>query len=160
MSLTIRRVRPGEAKLVHGYIRGLSEYEGSSSELTATPELVDLALFSPAPRVFAEIAEWEGVPVGMALWFYNFSTVRGTHGLYLEDLFVEEAYRSKGIGRALLAHLAKRCLDEGLTRFDWSVMATNATAIGFYQSVGATVKDNTRSCRIEGAALEALAASA
>ena len=103
MTLIIRPAEPRDATLIFAFIRELAEYERLAHEVDATQDDVAKALFGENPRAFAEIAEWEGEPAGFALWFYNFSTFRGRHGLYLEDLFVRPAFRSKGVGKALLA---------------------------------------------------------
>ena len=114
MSLAIRRARPDEAGLVLSLVRELAEYEKLLHEVEATEADIDAALFGSHPRLFCEIAEWEGEPVGFAVWFINFSTFSGRSGIYLEDLFVRPAQRGKGIGKALLAHLARQCVDEWL----------------------------------------------
>ena len=155
--LVIRPARPGEAGLVLGFIRALAEYEKLTHELVAGEAELDLALFGPAPRVFCEIAEWQGEPAGFALWFYTFSTFRGRHGLYLEDLYVAPEQRGHGIGKALLVHLARRCVSEGLGRFEWSVLDWNAPSIAFYEAQGAQRVDGWLRCRVDGAALEKLA---
>ena len=98
--------------------------------------------------------------VGFALWFYTFSTFRGRHGIYLEDLFVRPEARRAGAGRALLRHLARRCVDEGLGRFEWSVLDWNEPAIAFYHAQGARLLVDWTMCRVDGAALEALAGGA
>ncbi len=117
------------------------------------------ALFGESPRAFCDIAEWEGQPAGIALWFYNFSTFRGRHGLFLEDLFVRPAWRGRGIATALMQHLAKHCLDEGLGRFEWSVLDWNEPAIKFYRSIGAVPLDDWTIQRVSGDALRKLATS-
>jgi GNAT superfamily N-acetyltransferase len=160
MSLTIRKAVPADSALVFDLIRELADYERLAHEVDATEEQVAAALFGPEPRVYAEIAEWEGEPAGIALWFYNFSTFRGRHGIYLEDLFVRPAYRSKGIGRALLRHLARRCRDEGLARLEWWVLDWNEPALRFYRSIGAVPMDEWTVQRVTGEALAALAGEA
>jgi GNAT superfamily N-acetyltransferase len=160
MSLTIRRAVAGEAGLVLGFIRELAEYERLTHEVDATPHAIDEALFGESPRVFCDIAEWEGEPVGFALWFYNFSTFRGCHGIYLEDLFVRDAMRGRGIGKALLSRLARRCLDEGLTRLEWWVLDWNEPSIAFYRSIGAQAMDEWTVQRVTGDALVQLAENA
>ncbi len=155
--LVIRPARPGEAGLVLGFIRALAVYERLEHEVEADEAAIDAALFGAEPRVFCEIAEWNCEPAGFALWFYTFSTFRGRHGLYLEDLFVDPARRGHGIGKALLVHLARRCVAEGLARFEWSVLDWNAPSIAFYEAQGARRVDGWLRCRVDGAALVALA---
>jgi GNAT superfamily N-acetyltransferase len=157
MSLSIRPARPGEAALVLGFVRELAEYEKLSHECLTTEAMIDAALFSENPGVFCDIAEWEGTPVGNAIWFLNFSTFSGRPGIYLEDLFVRPAFRGRGIGKGLMVHLAKRCVAEGWTRFEWSVLNWNAPSIAFYRSLGAVLKDEWTVCRVSGDALAALA---
>jgi GNAT superfamily N-acetyltransferase len=141
LSLIIRPAVPGDAALVFSLVRELAEYERLLHEVEATEELISQALFSDAPRIFADIAEWEGVSAGLALWFYNFSTFKGRHGIYLEDLFVRPGMRGHGIGKALLRGLARRCAAEGLARLEWSVLDWNEPSVGFYRSLGAVAKD-------------------
>ena len=157
MSLTIRRARPGEAGLVLSLVRDLAEYEKLTHEVEATEAMIDAALFGPNPRVFCDIAEWDGEPVGNALWFLNFSSFSGRSGIYLEDLFVRPALRGRGIGKALMVHLARRCVAQGWARFEWSVLDWNAPSIAFYRSIGAQLKDEWTICRVSGAALAKLA---
>ena len=157
MTVTIRPARPGEAGLVVGFIAALAEYEELSHEMEATEAQVDAALFSDAPKAFCDIAEIDEKPVGFALWFYNFSTFVGRHGIYLEDLFVIPDARGSGAGKALLSGLARRCVDEGLGRLEWSVLDWNAPAIGFYDSLGADSMDGWTTRRLHGEALSRLA---
>jgi GNAT superfamily N-acetyltransferase len=116
------------------------------------------ALFCEQPRVFADIAEWKSEPAGLALWFYNFSTFRGLHGIYLEDLFVRPHLRGHGIGKALLQSLARRCAAEGLARLEWSVLDWNEPSISFYRSLGAIAKDEWTVYRLSGESLARLGA--
>src|SRR4051812_596927 len=125
MSLTIRRARPGEAALVLSFVRELAEYEKLLHELDATETDIEKALFDDNPRLFCEIAEWDGEPAGFAVWFINFSTFSGRHGIYLEDLFVRPAQRGKGIGKALVVHLARECVVNGWSRLQWAVLDWN-----------------------------------
>lgn len=157
MTLTIRSARPGEAGLVLAFIRELAAFERLAHEVEASQADIAAALFGERPRVFAEIAEWSGEPAGFALWFYNFSTFRGRHGIYLEDLFVRPAYRGHGIGRALLQRLAQRCVAEGLGRLEWWVLDWNEPALRFYRSLGAVPMDEWTVQRVAGEALERLA---
>jgi len=160
MSLTIRRARPGEAGLVLSFVRELAEYEKLLHEVEATEAMIEAALFGSNPRLFCEIAEWKGEPAAFAVWFINFSTFSGRSGIYLEDLFVRPAQRGKGIGKALLAHLAKVCVANGWSRLQWSVLDWNTPSIEFYKSLGAVLMDEWTVCRIGGPALTALAQGA
>jgi diamine N-acetyltransferase len=160
VSLVIRAAVPGDSALIFALVRELADYEKLAAEVDATPEAIAAALFARAPRIFCDIAEWNGEPAGFAVWFLNFSTFRGRHGIYLEDLFVRPAFRGKGIGKALLARLAKRCVDDGLARFEWAVLDWNKPAIAFYRSMGAQVMDDWRICRLSGQALQDFALQA
>ncbi|QUD86166.1 GNAT family N-acetyltransferase [Phenylobacterium montanum] len=160
MSLTIRPARREDAALILGFIRDLADYEKLLHEAKATQADVEAILFSANPRAFCDIAELDGAPVGFALWFYNVSTFTGRHGIYLEDLFVRPQARGAGAGKALLAGLARRCRDEGLTRLDWAVLNWNAPSIAFYDSLGAGRQDEWTVRRLEGEALERLAGAA
>ena len=157
MSLSIRAARPGEAGLILDFVRELADYEHLLHEVAASVEDIDAALFGANPRAFCDIAEWKGQPAGIALWFYNFSTFRGRHGLYLEDLFVRPEFRGKGIATSLMRNLAKRCVDEDLGRFEWWVLNWNEPAIKFYRSIGALPMNEWTVQRVTGDALRALA---
>ena len=135
----------------------MAEYERLTHEVVATHDDLAQALFGAAPRVFSDIARWDGAPAGFALWFYNFSTFRGRHGLYLEDLYVRPDQRGRGIGKALLAHLAARCEGEGLARLDWAVLDWNAPSIAFYEGLGALPQGDWTGYRLSGKALADLA---
>src|ERR1700686_3094523 len=160
MSLTIRRARPEEAGLVLSLVRELAEYEKLLHEVEATEADIGAALFGSHPRLFCEIAEWQGEPAGFAVWFINFSTFSGRSGIYLEDLFVRPAQRGNGIGKALLAHLAKQCVANGWARLQWSVLDWNTPSIEFYKSLGAELMKEWTVCRVTGLALTALAQGA
>ncbi|MBI4365307.1 MAG: GNAT family N-acetyltransferase [Deltaproteobacteria bacterium] len=153
MSLVIRPAAPADATLIFALVCELADYERLQSEVDATPEAIAAALFTAPPRLFCELAEWDGESAGFAVWFLNFSTFRGRHGLYLEDLFVRPEFRGRGIGKALMTRLARRCVDDGLARFEWAVLDWNATSIAFYQSIGAQAMDEWRICRLSGKAL-------
>lgn len=159
--LNIRPAVPGDGATIHALVGALAEYERLEREVEARPEDFETALFAPQPRVFCDLAEWtlasgERRVVGFALWFYSFSTFRGRHGIYLEDLFVQPDYRGRGIGRALLARLARRCAAERLGRLEWSVLDWNRSAIGFYRALGARAMDEWTVYRLTGEALQAL----
>jgi len=160
MALTIRRARPDEAGLVLSLVRELAEYEKLLHEFEATEVMIGAALFGEDPRLFCEVAEWNGEPAGFAVWFINFSTFSGRSGIYLEDLFVRPAQRGKGIGKAMLAHLARECVANGWSRLQWSVLDWNTPSIEFYKSLGADLMEEWTICRIGGPALAALAKGA
>ena len=160
MSLSIRRAHPGEAGLVLDFVRELAEYEKLSHEVEATEADIADALFGNDPRLFCAIAQWNGEPVGFAVWFLNFSTFSGRHGIYLEDLYVRPSHRGRGLGKALLVYLAKECVDNGWSRLQWAVLDWNAPSIAFYKSLGAAMLDDWTLCRVSGPALMRLAGSA
>ena len=157
MSLLIRRARPGEAGLVLSLVRELAGYEKLLHEVAATEADIDAALFGANPRLFCDIAEWNGEVAGFAVWFINFSTFSGRSGIFLEDLFVHPVQRGKGIGKALLSHLAKECVANGWSRLQWAVLDWNTPSIEFYKSLGAEMMDGWTVCRVGGPALTALA---
>jgi GNAT superfamily N-acetyltransferase len=157
MSVSVRAATPADASLIHQFIRDLAEYEKLLDAVEATEADTASALFGDNPRAFADIAEIDGQPVGFALWFYNYSTFVGRHGIYLEDLFVRPSARGSGAGKALLANLAKRCVDEGLGRLEWSVLDWNAPSIAFYDSLGAAAMEEWIVRRLTGEALRKLA---
>lgn len=159
MASNIRRARPDEAGLVLSFIRELADYEKLSHEVEATEAMIAEALFGSNPRLYCAIAEWDGEAVGFAVWFANFSTFSGRYGIYLEDLFVRPSHRGKGLGKALLAYLAKECVDNGWSRLQWAVLDWNAPSIAFYKSLGAVMMDDWTICRVSGPALTRLAGS-
>jgi GNAT superfamily N-acetyltransferase len=159
MSLVIRRADSKDAGIVLDLIRGLATFEHLLDEVTGTEADLTATLFSSEPRAFCEIAEWNGDIAGFALWFYNYSTFLCRPGIYLEDLYVHPQYRSHGIGKAMLAFLARRCLNEKLGRLEWAVLDWNVPAIAFYRKQGATLRKEWIGCRLTGSELEALAAS-
>ncbi|HEY1708855.1 MAG TPA: GNAT family N-acetyltransferase [Rhizomicrobium sp.] len=158
--LSIRPAVAKDATLVFAFITALAEYEKMANDVAAGEADIATALFAEHPRVFCDIAEWGGEPAGFALWFYNFSTFRGRHGIYLEDLFVKPAFRGKGIGKVLLANLAKRALAQNCARVEWSVLDWNAPSIDFYKSLGAKPMDEWTIFRLTDDALGALAKQA
>jgi GNAT superfamily N-acetyltransferase len=159
MTVTVRPARRRDVPAVYRFIRDLAEYEKLLHAVRATERDIAELLFGAAPHASCEIAEVDGEPVGFALWFYSYSTFQGRFGLYLEDLYVRPQARGRGAGKALLAHLARVCVAQGLGRFDWSVLKWNAPSIGFYESLGARLIDEWSGCRLDGAALTALAQS-
>lgn len=140
MSAAVRRVRKEDVPAVLSLVEGLAEYERLDGGSMTAAQLRD-ALFGAAPALFAHVAEVDGEVVGCALWFKNFSTLRGTHGVYLEDLFVRPERRGLGLGKALLAALARECVERGYARLEWSVLNWNEPAIGFYRALGAAPMD-------------------
>jgi diamine N-acetyltransferase len=153
VSIAIRPARPSDSPLIFALVRELADYEKLTHEVDATEETIGAALFTPEPRLYCDIAEWNGEPAGLAVWFLNYSTFRGRHGLYLEDLFVRPALRGRGIGKALMRRLAQHCIERGLARFDWAVLDWNAPSIAFYESIGAKVLGEWKLCRLSGGAL-------
>ena len=156
MAITIRDAVRADAAQIVQFIADLAEYEKLSHEAEATVADIERELFGPSPKVFCEIAEWQGEPAGFALWFYTFSTFLGRHGIWLEDLFVHPDMRGHGLGKALLVDLAQRCRRETHGRLEWAVLDWNQPSIDFYQSQGAVFMDDWRRCRVSGEALEAL----
>jgi GNAT superfamily N-acetyltransferase len=161
MTATIRAVEEHDVDAVVGLVHELAAYERAAEHCLLRADQLRAALFGPAPALFAhvaEVAEGEGhrAVVGCALWFLNFSTWRGVHGLYLEDLYVQPAHRGGGIGRALLARLAAVCVERGLARLEWAVLDWNTPSIGFYRTLGAVPMDEWTVFRLDGAALEKL----
>jgi GNAT superfamily N-acetyltransferase len=158
MNTTIRSAAPADAALIVRFIAALAEYEQLSHEAKATEADISRDLFGLEPKVFCEIAEHEGEPVGFALWFYTYSTFQGRHGIWLEDLFVDPGARGLGIGKALLVNLAQRCVREGLGRFEWWVLDWNTPSIDFYKSQGGVMQDEWTKVRVDGEALLRLGA--
>ena len=156
-ALTIRPAIADDAGIIAQFIRDLAEYEKLAHEAKASAANIARDLFGPNPKVFCEIAEWDGKPVGFALWFYTYSTFQGQHGIWLEDLYVDPNLRGKGIGKALLIYLAQRCVREGLGRFEWWVLDWNEPSIEFYKSQGGIMQDEWTKVRVDGEALAALA---
>lgn len=139
-------------------VQELAAYEKLSHAAVAGVGDFERALFGPNPRAFCELAERNGEPGGIAVWFYNFSTFRGRHGIYLEDLYVRSSMRSHGLGKALLIQLAKRCVAEDLPRIEWAVLDWNTPAIDFYRAQGAVLLDDWTTCRLSGEGLARLGA--
>jgi GNAT superfamily N-acetyltransferase len=155
--LSLRAAVPDDTPLILDYIRELAEFEREPEAAVATEADIHRYAFSDHPLVWVTMAEWDGRPAGFALWFLNFSTWQGKPGIYLEDLYVRPPFRGRGIGKALLKHLAAIAAGEGWTRFVWQVLDWNTPAIEFYQALGAKVMRSWLTCRVEGEAIERLA---
>ncbi len=158
MSLRLRDAGRQDLHLVLRFIRALAEYERLSHEVRADEATLARFLFEEPRRAEALIAEWDGEPVGFAVWYYSFSTFLGRPSLYIEDVFVDPAMRGRGIGKAVFAHLAARALAQGCGRMEWSVLDWNAPSIAFYRSLGAKPREGWTLQQLTGDALAALAA--
>jgi GNAT superfamily N-acetyltransferase len=155
--VALRPAERGDVPLLLALVRELAAYEREPDAVLATEAMLDDALFGARPAAEAVVAEADGAAVGFALFFHNFSTWTGRRGLYLEDLYVRPAARGRGVGRALLAHLAGLAVARGCGRFEWSVLDWNAPAVGFYRALGARAMDGWTTMRLDGAALARLA---
>jgi len=157
VTVAIRPATPGDVATVLRFVRELAAFEREPDAVVATEPMLAEALFGACPPAEAVIAERDGVAVGFALFFHNFSTWTGRRGLYLEDLYVTPEARARGVGAALLRHLAALALDRGCARFEWSVLDWNADAIAFYRKLGAVGQDGWTVQRVDGDALVRLA---
>ena len=157
MNAAIRPARPDDAATIASLIRELAAYEKLEDHARATAEDLGRHLFGERPAAEVILAEVEGEPVGFALFFPTFSTFRGQPGLYLEDLFVRPEHRGRGIGKALLARVARIAVDRGCGRLEWSVLDWNAPSIAFYRAQGAVPMDEWTVYRVADEALMALA---
>ena len=156
-TIVVRPARPSDLSLILSFIRGLAEYERLLDECVATEDLLREHLFGARPYCEVVIAEDAEGPAGFALFFHNYSTFLAKPGIYLEDLFVLPERRGRGLGKALLAHLAKLAVERGCGRLEWSVLDWNEPSIGFYRSLGARLMDEWTICRVSGDALATLA---
>jgi GNAT superfamily N-acetyltransferase len=156
-SFTLRPARPGDESHIARLVLALATFENLAHEAVATPQDFHTNLFGPTPRCEAMMAEIDAAPVGFALWFYNFSTFAGKPGLYVEDVFVAPEHRGLGVGRALFRAMARRALEIGCARMEWSVLDWNEKAITFYRGMGAHPMDEWTVQRLSGATLTALA---
>ncbi|MBX7184501.1 MAG: GNAT family N-acetyltransferase [Vicinamibacteria bacterium] len=155
--LTITIATEGDVAQILTFIKALAEYERLADSVVATEEGLRATLFGPRPYAECVIARWNGEPAGFALFFHNYSTFLGRPGLYLEDLFVKPELRGKGVGRSLLSYLANIALERNCGRLEWSVLDWNASAIGFYRSLGAEPLEEWTIFRLKGEALSRLA---
>ena len=156
----LRPAEPRDVPAIVGLITELAEFEQLAHLLRLTPDSLAPHLFGERPVVESVVAESAGVVVGFALFFTNFSTFLARPGLYLEDLYVQPAFRGAGIGKALLSHLGALAVERNYGRFEWSVLDWNENAIRFYEKMGATVMPEWRICRVAGSTLQGFAARA
>ena len=157
MTVEIRRARPGDEAELVAMMRELADFEHALDQCTVTEAQLQDALFGDRATVYAHVTEVDGAPAAMALWFCNFSTWDGVAGIYLEDLFVKPAFRRHGLARALLATLARECVDNGYTRLSWAVLDWNSHAIALYDAVGGRPQNEWITYRVSGAELTTLA---
>jgi GNAT superfamily N-acetyltransferase len=156
--VTVRPIRPDDVPAVVGLVRELADYERALSEVHLTEDQLRTSLFGDSPALFGHVAQDDdGTVVGVALWFLNFSTWRGTHGIYLEDLYVQPAHRGRGLGRELLRTLAAVCVERGYSRLEWSVLDWNTPSIDFYRAAGAVPMDEWTVFRLTDEALTGFA---
>ena len=154
--MKIRPARKEEVGIVLQLIHDLAHYEKAPDEVEATEKDLLATIFADKPRVFCDFVEVEGEIAGMAIWFLNYSTWQGKHGIYLEDLFIKPEFRGRGYGKALLQHLARVCEEQGYGRFQWWVLDWNSPAIEFYRSLGTVAMDEWTVYRVSGNALKEL----
>jgi GNAT superfamily N-acetyltransferase len=158
--MKIRRAEPRDTPVIEQLIRELAAYERAEDEVQITREEIDRSFFEGDPKVFCELVEVDdGLVVGFAVWFLNYSTWTGHYGVYLEDLFVRPEYRGQGLGKSLLARLASECVSHGYTRLQWSALDWNSPAIGFYTSLGSEAMSEWTVYRLSGSSLQELAGS-
>ena len=157
MTLDIRWARPGDEATVLRLIKGLATYEREPDAVQATEGTIHETLFAPGAQVFAFVAELDGAPVALALWFLTYSTWTGRPSLYLEDLFVDDAARGRGVARALMQRLAREAKARNCARLDWAVLDWNVDAMAFYERIGGRRQTGWEPWRLQGEALERLA---
>lgn len=153
----IRSATTDDVPEIVAMVHELADYEREPQSCLLTEAQLAAALFGPSPALFCHVADVDGAAAGCALWFRSFSTWRGVHGLYLEDLFVRPSFRGRGLGRALLARLAAECREHGYARLEWAVLNWNEPSIGFYRALGAVPMEEWTTFRLDGPALTALA---
>lgn len=149
----LRDATPADVDAIVGLIHELALYEKLPADCHVTAELLHAALFAPQPAVYAQVGVIDEEIAGFALWFLNFSTWEGVHGIYLEDLYVRPEYRGAGLGKALLLNLAAIAVQRGYARVEWSVLDWNTPSIDFYRSLGAVPMDGWTAFRLTGPAL-------
>ncbi|MFG0723452.1 GNAT family N-acetyltransferase [Pseudomonas sp. GLN_6] len=153
MTLNIRPASAADAALILRFITDLAIYDDAEHEVKTDVAGIQASLFGPDSNAHALICEYDGQPIGYAVYFFNYSTWLGKHGLYLEDLYVSPEKRGMGAGKALLRHLAQLAVAKGCGRFEWIVLDWNQPAIEFYQSFGARPQDESTIYRLTGQAL-------
>jgi GNAT superfamily N-acetyltransferase len=158
MTFRLRPAEAGDCAALVGLIGELADFEQLRHQVSVRPQDLERHLFGERPVIECVVAERAGTLIGFALFFVNFSTFLGKPGLYLEDLYVQQAERGAGVGKALLVHLARIAVERDYGRFEWSVLDWNANAIAFYEKMGAIVMPDWRICRVTGDALELLGA--
>jgi len=154
--MIIRPVEPADVPAVVGLVHELADYQRGAAECSLTAPQLEAALFTEEPALFGHVAVDAGEVVGYALWFLSFSTWRGVHGIYLEDLYVKPAFRSQGVGRKLLTELARQCVRRGYARLEWAVLDWNEPAIDFYRRLDARPNDTWTIFRLDSEALRLL----
>lgn len=154
--MLIREATPADVPAIMQLIHDLAEYEKAPQEVETNEVEIAAALFADQPKVFAHVIDLDGEVIGMAIWFLNFSTWLGKHGIYLEDLYVKPKYRGRGYGLAMLKFLAALCVQRGYGRFQWWVLDWNTPSIEFYKSQGAIAMDEWTVYRVSGEALKTL----
>ena len=157
-TITVRTIRPDDVPAVVRFVHELAEFEREPESCLLTAEQLHAALFAGRPTVFGHVAEVDGVVAATALWFVTFSTWTGVHGLHLEDLYVAPSHRRLGLARSLLARLAATCVERGWARLEWAVLDWNTPALDFYATLRSTPQDGWTTHRVDGAALDHLAA--
>lgn len=153
----IRRARPGDEAEIVAMIRELAEFERATDQCTVTESQLSTVLFGDEPAGFCNIAEVDGQAAAIAVCFRNLSTWDGVAGIWLEDLFVREAFRRRGLARKMLAALARECVDNGYSRLSWAVLDWNVNAIALYDAVGGKQLSEWITYRVSGPELSALA---
>jgi GNAT superfamily N-acetyltransferase len=160
VTISIRAARPGDEDVMFALLFELAEYEKLTHVFHITPETIERDFFSPQPRCHCELLFDDGVPVGIANWFYSYATFATARKIYLADLFVKPSLRGKGLGKALLAHLANRAVSEGAAQLEWEVLDWNKPSIDFYERLGARRAGEWLIYRLGGEHLEKLAQTA
>jgi GNAT superfamily N-acetyltransferase len=154
--MKIRPAQSDEAAIILQLIKDLAEYEKAPDEVITTEKEIIETIFADNPKVFCDFVEVDGDIAGMAIWFLNYSTWQGKHGIYLEDLYVKPEFRGRGYGKSLLQHLASICNERGYGRFQWWVLDWNSPAIEFYRSIGAEAMSEWTVYRVSGEPLRRL----